>query len=155
MFSWEFSEMFRTAIFFRIPVSILETYIFSPFTSIYHSYSHDFSLVYVYLNAFSLSHLCTWKNMWATISNSQTDRLTACNLKLGRVAAHNSQIARLAAPNSEIIRLATADSQLTTHNSQTRSLQTHNFQASILETLVFLVNSTLETPNKSILMHQK
>ena len=145
MFSWEFSEMFRTAIFFRIPVSILETYIFSPFTSIYHSYSHDFSLVYVYLNAFSLSHLWTWKNMWATISNSQTDRLTACNLKLGRVAAHNSQI----------IRLATADSQLTTHNSQTRSLQTHNFQASILETLVFLVNSTLETPNKSILMHQK
>ena len=105
--SWEFSEIFRTAIFFRIPLSILETCIFSPFISIHHSNSHDFSLVYVYLNAFSLSHLRTWNNMWATISNSQTDRITACNLKFGRVAVHNSQISRLAAHNSKIIRLAT------------------------------------------------
>ena len=44
--------------------------------------------------------------MQATISNTQTDRITASNLKLGQVAAHNGQIARLAARNSQIFRLA-------------------------------------------------
>ena len=40
------------------------------------------------------------------MSNSQTDRITASNLKLGRVEAHNGQIARLAARNPQIFRLA-------------------------------------------------
>ena len=63
--------------------------------------------MYVYVNAFSLFHLRTWSNIWATISNSQTDRLTACNLKLGRVAAHNLQIARFTAHSPKIFGLTT------------------------------------------------
>ena len=74
-------------------VSILETCIFSPFISVYHSNSHNFFQVYVDRNAFFLFHLGTWNNIWTR--NSQTDRLTAYNLKLGRVAAQNLQMARL------------------------------------------------------------
>ena len=113
-------NFFPDNVFFRIPVSILEACIFSRFISIFDSNSHNFSQVYVYVNAFSLSHLRTWNNMWATISNSQIDRLTACNLKLGQIAAHNSQIARLAVHYSEIIRLATL--RLAAHKHATRRL---------------------------------
>ena len=106
VFSWEFSENFRTAMFFKIPVFILETCVFSPFISIYHSNSQDFCQVCVYRNAFSLPHLRTGNNIWAAISNSQTDWPTAWNLKLGRVAAHNLQIARLTTHTPEIIEFA-------------------------------------------------
>ena len=109
---------------FRIPVPISETCVFSSFSFIYHSNSHDVSQVYVYLNAFSLYHLRTGNNMWETI---RTDRLTARNLRLRQVVAHNSQIARLAVHNLEIIWLATF--RIATHKHAT-----HRFTAYRLTT---------------------
>ena len=56
-----------------------------------------------------MSHLEISNNIWATISNSHTDRPTACIIKLGWVTALNLKISRLTIRN--IIGLATPDLQ--------------------------------------------